>query len=248
MLESLEAACAAAGLDIVHPFSIAWLDRAAWFPFSDHDRSAPLGVLIGNTAKLWPEFMRALRTDDELRRVPHPLDTYVTRTVATAVNNLPIRSTIFWAHQMTPAPIPIQRIAERAGLARIAPSHLSIHPQFGPWIALRALVVMDANGPAGEPPALPDPCASCAAPCVSALRAALAASHTDETRIGSEPKSIEPAWRAWLEVRNVCPSAPRTVMAPSRPNFTTPNACRSSFNCRSADARTPVAPWDRTVS
>jgi methylmalonic aciduria homocystinuria type C protein len=204
-IDTLKRNCSIFGLDLVHPFSLAWLEGKMSFALPNYGRTNALGVIVGNTVALWSPFVRALDEDEAVRTAEHPLDTYVTRAIERATSELPARSTILWAHDMEPAPLPIQRVAELAGFAKIAPSHLSIHPEFGPWISLRAVVVVDAEGPSGCPPAMVDHCATCARPCVVALDQALAASGTNETKIGREPSNILRAWRAWLRVRTVCP-------------------------------------------
>ncbi len=45
----------------------------------------------------------------------------------------------------------MQRLAHASGLARLSPSHLSVHGTDGPWIALRAAVVIDIEGQSGPP-------------------------------------------------------------------------------------------------
>lgn len=100
---------------------------------------------------------------------PDPLDAYTRRLVedlfaplARAGISLEIRYP-FWNEE---APLPFQAIGRAAGLA---PSllGLDLHPRFGPWVAYRALVLLDR--PLEETPISPfDPCASCPAPCIEA--------------------------------------------------------------------------------
>jgi epoxyqueuosine reductase len=69
--------------------------------------------------------------------------------------------------------IPFQRLGRAAGLGAPGPLALQIHPQFGPWWAYRALVVLDRRLPPAAPPG--DGCAGCPAPCVAACPAAAVA-------------------------------------------------------------------------
>jgi epoxyqueuosine reductase QueG len=81
--------------------------------------------------------------------------------------------------------VPLQHLAVATGLGALAPSHLVIHPVYGPWFALRAAVVID-----GEPPrcaAIAQPC-RCDAACSDALKRA--------------QRSID--WRDWLALRDCC--------------------------------------------
>ncbi|MGH8586497.1 MAG: hypothetical protein ACREWE_10055 [Gammaproteobacteria bacterium] len=46
-----------------------------------------------------------------------------------------------WARP--PRRVAMQRLAHLSGLAYLSPSHLNVHATYGPWIALRAAVVID---------------------------------------------------------------------------------------------------------
>lgn len=83
-------------------------------------------------------------------------------------------------------------MAEAIGFAALSPSHLSLHPEHGPWIGLRAIVIAERpyEGPARPP--LPRPCDGCERPCMGALDEALA-------------RGDAASWRDWLAVRDACP-------------------------------------------
>ncbi|MEO7096866.1 MAG: hypothetical protein ABI175_26645 [Polyangiales bacterium] len=166
---------ATAGFDLVHAFDAhAAAREPGWERLAGGPR---LGLLVGNTRALWPVFSAARRDE------PDPLDRYTERTLADAYPG----ATIYFTHRPeSGAFLPFTRLAVATGFAALAPSHLVIHPIYGPWIALRALVVIDGEPPAREP--ITKPCV-CAEPCRSALAAALPS--TD--------------WRAWLAVRDACP-------------------------------------------
>jgi cyanocobalamin reductase (cyanide-eliminating) / alkylcobalamin dealkylase len=197
IVERIAAASRAAGLDIVHPFNLAWC-RALPLT-SEHPRA--LGVLFGNTRWLWPIFRRACREQPGLADAAHPLDSYVSERLSRIVAGSTQRATqLLFAHVTEPRPFPIQRLAEQVGLAAPSPSHLVIHPVHGPWLGLRAVLVVDVEGPASATPALERPCQGCSAPCVPALARAVAAS-------GSPLSASSIAQHAsdWIAVRDVCP-------------------------------------------
>jgi hypothetical protein len=199
---ALRARCEGVGLDIIHPFCVDWFNDEVEpsIRLPDQGRRGALGIVIGNTRHLWTVFASAVRHDAALLDVDHPLDAYVERALTdAAAQSIDARHDIFFAHRMTPAPIAIQRVAQASGLAHLSPSRLSIHPAYGPWWSLRAVVVVDANGPSGERPRAPDPCTPCAKPCLAAFDRAVAAS--DVTR----PGDVERQWKEWAEVREVCP-------------------------------------------
>jgi len=173
-LATATSSLAAAGFDIVHPF-------ATEGRFATPHR---LGLLVGNSRALWPSFVAAMR-DPALAAHPHPLDHYTEQTLTQAFPGRPI---LFGHRRYDGAFVPLQQLAVATGLGAMAPNHLVIHPRFGPWFALRAVVLVDGDPPTSE--LVAKPC-SCGTACPRALEAALASS-------GPE------TWRAWLAVRDAC--------------------------------------------
>lgn len=200
------AAAAQAGFDLCQAFSVAHYNAAA--PAAERlddlgcaAPSGPLGILFANTRRLWPVFTDAYAQDATLAGAEHPLDTYVaTRLTALLAEATSAPSRLLFAHVTTPRAFPIQRLAERVGLAALAPCHLAIHPLHGPWLALRAVAVIDVAGPASPLATCPQPCRGCSAPCVPALEQALLVS--GEPLI---PSAVSRNAAAWIAVRDACP-------------------------------------------
>lgn len=196
-------AAARAGFDIVHPFNVAHYNATAPSAqrLDDCGRPEALGILFGNTKELWPAFTRAYAADATLRSAAHPLDSYaVTRITALLAEASDARTELVFSHVTEPQPFPIQRLAEQVGLAAIAPSHLAIHPLHGPWLALRAVAVIDTPGPTEPPRPLARPCLGCSAPCVPALERALAASGTPVSSAAVVAHAHD-----WIAIRDACP-------------------------------------------
>ncbi|HET9955966.1 MAG TPA: hypothetical protein VFQ61_15770 [Polyangiaceae bacterium] len=193
----------AAGLGRVSAFDVAWFNDLA--PpeerLPDFERGSALAFLIGNGRELWPEFCARLCADSALRCSENPLDEYVVGAVERAVQAWADRTEVLFAHTLEPRPIPIQRIAQAAGFAHLSPSHLSVHAEFGPWFALRAVVVIDRKPENLQRRPAPDPCSSCRKPCLPLFREA-------EQKL-SETRTVlhtdESLWRAFLAVREACP-------------------------------------------
>ncbi len=184
-ISEIAARAADAGFDLCAPLAITRADT----PLPSFDRDRALGVIIGNTRALWPRFLAARPAGAD------PLDRYCEERLAPLV---PKRGAIFFAHVRGDAGwLPIQHLAARAGLAELAPCGLSIHPIYGPWIALRALIVIDADGPETVPPPVVKSC-DCATGCGPA-REALA-------RAGDPFDPRSETWRAWAAVRLACPA------------------------------------------
>jgi hypothetical protein len=181
-VDSAIAQLADAGFDLAHPFDTAAATReAGWELLADAPR---FGILVGNTRALWPRFVAAM-CDPELAAQADPLDRYTERAIERAFPG----ARIYYGHRRYEgAFLPFQRLAVATGLGTLAPSQLVIHPIYGPWFALRAVIALPGSPPARQP--IVAPC-TCAAPCAEALTAAVAA--TGPT-----------AWRAWVAVRDAC--------------------------------------------
>jgi methylmalonic aciduria homocystinuria type C protein len=166
-----------AGLDITHAFDPALVASLA--PMLSANRRA---LLVGNTRALWEPFMAAIASDRELAASADPLERYVEAAIARAFPDAPV----WFSHRRYDgAFVPFQRLAVATGLGVLAPTQLVIHPLYGPWFALRAIVLVD-----GEPPAPPaSPAVTC---CTGDCGARL------EIAVGSRD------WRAWLAVRDAC--------------------------------------------
>ena len=198
LVAEVAARCRAAGLDLIQSLCADWYNRSVEEPLRlpDFGRPHALAILIGNTRALWTPFVAALQARPALLDAEHPLDAYVVESVGKAVASCSMApcNEVRWAHEGPPRLVAMQRLAHVAGLAYLSPAHLSIHRVYGPWIAWRAVVCVDAEGPAGPSPAPASPCDDCDVRCVAALRAAVATG----TRVPEH-------WRAWVAVRDACP-------------------------------------------
>jgi hypothetical protein len=171
----VDAALADAGFDIVHRFDARAVSRELGL-----DLGGPLGILIGNTRALWPIFLARADLD-----VADPLDRYTERVIEAVAPGL----RCWFAHRRyAGAFLPFQRIAVAAGLGTKSPTELVIHPVYGPWFALRAVLTGEGAPPARARLA---PVCRCEAVCHDAMTRAVAAQGPD-------------SWRAWLAVRDAC--------------------------------------------
>jgi cyanocobalamin reductase (cyanide-eliminating) / alkylcobalamin dealkylase len=161
LIERLSTLLVDHGIDIIHPFNLARYNNylpkeAAGIPSTILDDAVAL--LIGNTKFLWPYFIKYLADTPSLIENEHPLDTYIEHSVQSALDTLSTNSIlkyrVFYSH------IPVdhnqddgggyyyvamQHCAQASGLAYLDPSsHISLHPDYGPWFALRAVVVFDS--------------------------------------------------------------------------------------------------------
>lgn len=194
VVDTLEAALVPAGLDLIRPLALGWYNDAVppAFRLPDLGRAGALAVVIGNTRALWDPFVKALRAQPARLTSRDPLDEWVMERVSAAVASTGVVAELRFSQELPPRRVAMQTLAEVAGLAWRSPAQLCVHPRFGPWIGLRAAVVFDVEGPAGDPVPAPRACGACAEACSVATERALS--------------STSPGgWRPWLAARDACP-------------------------------------------
>ena len=191
--------CAPAGLDLVRAFRVDAYDREVdeGHRLPDLGRSDALGLVVANSRALWAPFVAALRAEPARVDAASPLDEYAAEAIVHALRPLGARWEVRFAHEAPPRRVAMQRLAHVSGLAWLSPSHLAVHPRFGPWIGLRAAVVIDVEGPAETAPLPRNPCPDCERDCLPPARAALAAE--------SPAATTAAGWLRWLAVRDACP-------------------------------------------
>ncbi len=179
--DALASTVAVAGLDLAAPLDVTRYNEAV---------DAPYRVETFGREGLWPCFVGALREDEVLLASDDPLDDYVVRVVRDALAALPYATEAWFAHEVPPRRVAMQRLADLSGLAPLSKTtHLNVHPTYGPWIGLRALVVVDVDGPR-DPPAREALCVDCESTCGALVTRAINGG----------------AWRDWLAVRDACPT------------------------------------------
>src|SRR5512145_1544701 len=164
--DQLAEALRADGLDLIFPRGLEVI-RNECSAFGIELAREPFGMLVGNTRAMWPEFLLAVRSRPALQRAEHPLDTWVEDRITEAVARWGRSARIYYAHQpLDRGYLPLQRWAQILGALALSPSHLSVHRDHGPWVALRAMIVFqsECGAVSAARPAL-EPCSNCAAPC-----------------------------------------------------------------------------------
>lgn len=157
-------------------------DPAAWDALSPPARQSA-ALLPGTRAilvfgsggpTLWRQFVADLeRHPAHLTHEADPLDAYVRRVVGVANAALdteegpPVARRWFFAAPDEPTPLDFRLLAHLAGLGGRSRLGLLLHPRYGTWLGLRAACYTTAAVPHDAPDEA-DPCAGCAAPCVSA--------------------------------------------------------------------------------
>lgn len=202
LVARIGARLASAGLDLVQPLNAAWYDAAVPAGYrlpAVGSRSDRLALLVASSRAFWPPFLARLRAEPERLERTDPIDDHVTDAVHRALADLPVAHEVRFSFEPPPRRVAMQRLSHVSGLAPLTPAMLCVHPVYGPWIALRAAVVLDLPGPPGDPPVPAAPACSCAELCAPALERAQAAS------TGASGDPVAGQWRLWLAVRDACP-------------------------------------------
>ncbi|CAG8559782.1 6593_t:CDS:2 [Paraglomus occultum] len=151
------------GFDIVYAFSAQRYNTGVktHAPLTTFDRTNTLAVLVGNTKHLWHIFASYVRHNHDTQK--HPLDTYTNICIEHVVSSLVARYPnslaydIRYAYEVAPERlVSFQQLMTSASFAYYNPNcFLSIHPKYGPWFGLRAVITIDMEGPAetnSQPP------------------------------------------------------------------------------------------------
>ena len=120
---------------------------------------------------LWRAFAARMAGRPALVARPHPYDEFVASLLASAdaaLDDAGVRFQRFEAALHAPVRVDFLALARLVGLGSPGPFGLLIHPQHGPWWALRGAWMVDARRRCSRAARgrAPGPCAGCPAPCV----------------------------------------------------------------------------------
>ena len=188
------------GFDVVHPFPLQSLSESSREAIgcSVNIEQIACGVLVGNTASVWQPFLLWLHQQSEWQRLHHPFNTYSEYAIQTSCAQVYTDHQIFWVHETKSYVLPIQKIAHEIGLAFLSAGHFNIHPQFGPWFALRALVLLPT-----EPAPTVQKAFNPSDPSIELQAARLFQQLYQQTMTSSEAHPIQNHWRSWLTLRDL---------------------------------------------
>ena len=194
--------------------SAAGVNLAGVLPIRSYDERVPSGwrsVALLPSARSavmlatgGPAFFQAFRQSPEAGGSLDPLDRFLVRVVEAAIRAEPAAVAGYYFERR-------DGFADFVGLARASglgvPSRLGIliHPEYGPWFAIRALILTERDlAPTHGDPGF-DPCNGCPAPCASACPGnALHAPSFDLLRCTAHSR-IDPACRVGCAARRACP-------------------------------------------
>eukprot|EP01098_Paradermamoeba_levis_P001094 TRINITY_DN11231_c0_g1_i1.p1 TRINITY_DN11231_c0_g1~~TRINITY_DN11231_c0_g1_i1.p1 ORF type:complete len:235 (-),score=27.86 TRINITY_DN11231_c0_g1_i1:157-861(-) len=198
LVERLRVQLAKSGLDIVHPFQVGWYNRQTpKHPLPSFLRQNTLGILVGNTKAIWNPFINHLKTKKTLSF--SPLDSFTESCVSSVLKEEEaslqgVKVEVRYVWDMSPDRfVAFQHLAHHSGAAYFNKNaYLNIHQDYGAWIAWRACIVLDMDGPSEERfVELANPCPEADSAILEKLQTAL----NDKTN----------DWRKWVEMRDTCP-------------------------------------------
>lgn len=169
--DALVARLASHGLNLVGATSLAAYDarvgaHVALGPRVPEARSA---VVIGNGGgAFWDAFARSRPPDGAA--VAHPLDAFTRRVVEAITAD--VDGIVRILYPFDPTPTDFRTLAACAGIGSPSLLGLLVHPTFGPWMALRAALLVRDDVVLPRPAEGFDPCPTCASrACIAACPA-----------------------------------------------------------------------------
>jgi hypothetical protein len=167
LLHALANALVPRGLNLLGTARVADYDAAVPERYAIRGLApeARTAVVIGNGGgEFWHAFRSHCARHPEHDRLADPLDAFTRLVVeeAVAANPTGAGARVVYPFRFPAEPVSFVHLAECAGLGRRSVAGVLVHPVFGPWIALRAAILLPAVVVAER--AVPedfDPCPSC---------------------------------------------------------------------------------------
>jgi hypothetical protein len=151
------------------------------------------------------------------RTSSEPLDAYTVRVVEAAARCLGGGARALYAfEQRGGVYADFVALGQAAGLG--APSRLGLllHPEFGPWMSIRALLLTDTEVAETGPARGFDPCLGCPAPCVRACHGEAVPVATRQFDVAAcrATRASEPGCRLRCDARRACVIGPDHAYSP----------------------------------
>lgn len=152
-------------------------------------------------------FFEAFSVSAEARQPDDPVDAFTRRTAMDAARRLGGRA-VFAFERRAGAFADFVALARAAGLGADSRLGLLLHPVYGPWMSIRAVVLTPCVLPATPALAGFDPCGDCAAPCASACPAAAPRPQGFDVVRCAATRGVTPACRDRCDARRACVVGP----------------------------------------
>ncbi len=158
----------------------------------------------------------AFRAAPESRLARDPLDAYTRRVVEAAAERLarPTRA-LFAFERRGGAFADFVALGRAAGLGSPSRLGLLLHPVYGPWLSIRALLLTARELPETPERAGFDPCRGCPAPCADACPGRAVGPARFDANACAATRRREPGCRARCAARRACVVGPEHAYAPA---------------------------------
>lgn len=207
------------GFDIFHEFSIQSYNQNVvessknLLPLNEYGKTSTHSILIGNTRHLWPIFINELTVNgDKWKNEENPLNEYTLNNIDSICHKYLKENNIDYTLRFTfemdkDKLIAFQRLCDESNLARLDKnSYLCIHKTYGPWMALRALIVLNNqyqhNSNLQSKYSLNDICTYKEQQNVIKQWKEIQAVLYNDTNDNKDNKEIMESWRYWLKLRD----------------------------------------------
>jgi len=165
-VDSIAHAVAPFGLNLVGVASVASYDAQAGSgpALAHHLDGAETVIVVGNGGgAFWDAYRRFCAAHRGWERRPDPLDDFTREVVETSCAPLFRRTSarVLYPFGFARDAVSFTRLAALAGLGRPSLVGVLVHPVYGPWIALRAAILVRDRLEAPRPADGFDPCPSC---------------------------------------------------------------------------------------
>lgn len=144
MISKFKRRLSTTGFSISHIFQLPDLNfkNAHFNHLLQQTNAAKTGILIGNTFTIWDHFIDWLEKNKGWKELENPLEYFVMQKINSAVGHYLKDASVFWTHETTAYLVPVQKLCHCTGLAHLSRGRFNVHPLYGPWFALRALVIL----------------------------------------------------------------------------------------------------------
>ena len=182
MLAALGEECGRFGLNLIGVACAADYDASVPEAYRLAPTPRRSAIVIGNGGgAFWSAYRAHVERHPGFDARQHPLDDFTAAIMETHVLPLAARhgvdAELRLPFRASEPPLSFVHLAEAAGLGRRSLLAVLIHPEFGPWIALRGALLIDEEIAAPRPAAHFDPCPSCVErPCITTCPAKAVAS------------------------------------------------------------------------
>ncbi|KAI9328736.1 hypothetical protein BDR26DRAFT_873705 [Obelidium mucronatum] len=161
LLAKINSSLLTRGLDLVSPFIVQTynaycLEGTSHMPtlppLATFNRPSTLALLIANTKELWPKFVAHANSHrKEVEASDNPLDDYVATAVHEAMKDSNTAYEARFTYDTDSKFVHFQRLGHHIGFAFLDQTmFLSVHDEVGPWLAYRAVLVLDIDCPAED--------------------------------------------------------------------------------------------------